>query len=84
MNEDATRKTRTTKPKIYRVEDDAGRGSFYYATSTTQAKAMHTENLTSRLATDIEIMEIGRRGLAVVNLTPAGDSDDGQQDAFAE
>lgn len=84
MNDDTTRKPRTTKPKIYRVEDGAGRGGFYYATSTTQAKAMHTENLTSRLATDIEIMEIGRRGLGVVNLTPAGDDDGGQVDAFAD
>lgn len=76
-------KTRTPKQKIYRVEDAAGRGGFYRATSVTQARAFHVDEITSREATIEEVIDIGARGLAVGGLEgPKSDEPDPQLDAF--
>lgn len=79
---DSTKKTRELKPAVYVIEDGDGNiVGRHYATSTTQAKAMHTENLSARRATTDELIDIGRRGIAVNGMVD--ETDDRQSDAFA-
>lgn len=69
------KKTRELKPAPYIVEDGEGKVvGRYYATSTTQAKAMHTENLSARRATTDELIEIGRNNIPVTGMEQEGDS----------
>lgn len=80
----AERKPRSTTVRIYAVVQQNGHRDFYRATSTTQAGAFHNEGVETRKATDDEIMEIGRRGLAVGGIeAPAREEDDAQLDAFS-
>ena len=74
-----TKKPRTPREKIYRVEDAGGRGGFYRAHTTTQARAFHVDQIEAREATIEEIMHIGKAGIAVGGLD-APDEDPAQAD----
>lgn len=77
-------KTRTSKEKLFRVEDGAGRGGFYRATSVTQARSFHVSEITAREATIEEVIDIGKRGLGVGGLAgPSAAEPDPQLDAFS-
>lgn len=77
-NDAPERAPRTVKNKIIRVEDETGHGAYYYAASTSSAKALHVEGITARVVDGLEIMEISKRGLAVIGL-PSEPEDDGPQ-----
>lgn len=76
-------KTRTVNHAPYVVEQEGKQLGVYWASSSTQAKAMHTERMTARRATPSEQIAFGRDGTEIVGM-PGAEKDERQIDAFGE